>query len=398
MKICFINNFYPPQIKGGAEKVIARMVASLKTQYETVIIALANPGQSDSKVNEDGVDVYRLAERNWYHLWNAESANLWKKFFWHLRNINNQAMVGAIKNILNQEQPTLVLTGNLTGLSMSLVYHLRQAGYLVAHYLFDYQLIDPRGTLFRRGRQLLKLPWYLSAYKFLMTRYFQDINCCLAPSRFIVRKHQEFGFFKKNLVEYLPTPAVTQVSPAITLSEIKLPLRLIYVGQIEPTKGVDFLIKALLANFNKNWELSVVGDGFEKQALEKKYLAEARIKFFGKKFGLELLELWQKHHLTVIPSLWWENFTTVAIESYQLGLPVLASDSGGTPELVAGGQSGLIFKANDQNDFQTKLNYIFDNLKVLGQWSAYLPKHLEQYNEENFKSNFNRIVALVKER
>lgn len=398
MKICFINNFYPPQIKGGAEKVIARMASSLKTQYEIVVITLANPGQLDSKINEDGINVYRLAERNWYHLWQAESAGFWKKFFWHLKNINNQAMVGAIKKILNQEQSTLVFTGNLTGLSMSLVYYLRRAGYLVAHNLFDYQLIDPYGTLFRNGHYLLKLPWYLAIYKFLMIRYFQEVNCCLAPSRFIVRKHQEFGFFKKTLVEYLPTPAVVQPLPAITLSEVQLPLRLIYVGQIEPTKGVDFLLQALVANSNKNWELSVVGDGSQKQSLEKKYQSDRRIKFLGWKSNAELLVLWLQHYLTIIPSLWWENFTTVAIESYQLGLPVLASDSGGTPELVAAGQSGLIFKAGDQADFQAKLNYIFDNLKILSQWSAYLPKHLKQYNEESFLANFNRIVTSLKER
>lgn len=397
MKICFINNFYPPQIKGGAEKVIARMVASLKTQYQIVVITLSEPGQSDSLTIEDGVRVYRLNERNWYHLWTAESASFLKKFFWHLKNINNRGIVSAVKNILKQEQPALVFTGNLTGLSLSLAHYLKKANYRVVHNLFDYQLIDPYGTLFRNGHYLVDLPWYLVVYKFLMIRYFKNIDCCLAPSRFIVNKHQEFGFFKKTLVEYLPTPAVAQPLAAITLSDIKLPLRLIYVGQIEPTKGIDFLLKSLVANLNQSWQLSIIGDGSQKNSLERQYQAEGRVKFFGKKFGLELLELWQQHHLTVVPSLWWENFTTVAIESYQLGLPVLASDSGGTPELVNNGQSGLVFKAGDQNDFQVKLNYIFDNLKVLSQWSAYLPEHLEQFNEDSFRANFNRIVARVKE-
>ncbi len=398
MKICLINNFYPPQIRGGAEKFIIRMVHSLRADYEICLITLAQVDEPDSFTLEDGVMVYRLASCNLYHLWQAAQFKGWRKICWHLKNVNNQTIVKKVLAILVKEQPAVIMTGNLTGLSLSLPYFLRQQGYPVIHYLFDYQLIDPQGTLFRKGNCLNRLPWHLSLYKNWVAKYFTKVNYCAGPSQFIINKYQEHGFFKNTLVGNLPTPVVSQGLGAIILSQISLPLKLIYVGQIEPSKGVDWLIRTLI-NYDKfDWQLTIVGDGSVRQALVDQYYNDSRIIFVGKKIDQELLSLWQQQHLTIVPSLWWENFTTVAIESYQLGLPVMGSSSGGTPELIAQGQSGLVFQVGNQQDFYQKLDAIFNNLNILETWSAYLPEHLKQYSEQEFIKKFNQIVALILKR
>ncbi|MCX6784479.1 MAG: glycosyltransferase [Candidatus Komeilibacteria bacterium] len=398
MKICLINNFYQPQVRGGAEKVIARMIQALKADYEICLITLAQVGEKDSFALEDGVGVYRLASSNVYHLWQAGQFGGLRKIYWHLKNVNNQTIVKKVLAILAAVRPAVIMTGNLTGLSLSLPHFLHQQGYPVIHYLFDYQLIDPQGTLFRKNKYLNQLPWYLNWYKNWVAKYFTKVNYCVGPSQFIINKYQEHGFFKNILVGKLPTPVVAQALPAIRLSQISLPLKLIYVGQIEPSKGVDWLLKTLINYSKSDWQLTVVGDGSIRQTLIDQYQNDPRIIFVGKKMDQELLTIWQQQHLTIIPSLWWENFTTVAIESYQLGLPVIGSSSGGTPELIAQGQSGLVFQAGNQQDFYQKLDAIFNNLNILETWSAYLAEHLEQYSEQRFIQKFNQIVALILKR
>ena len=396
MKICFINNFYPPQVKGGAEKVIARMVEILKIEHSLTVITLASVDEAPSCRQEEGVTVYRLFGENIYHLWNSAQSSVFKKIIWHLKNLNNRSLIRRVKEIMAKEKPDLIITGNLMGLSMNLAMVLSQTGYVVAHYLFDYQLIDPYGTLFRRDRCLITLPWYLELYRALISFYFKKVKACLAPSQFIIKKHQDWGFFNNKLVRQLTSPIVDLPLSSKILVDVSLPLRLVYVGQIEPTKGIDFLLEALVAWPINNWQLTVIGDGSMLACLRLKYEQDQRINFVGKKLGSQLYELWQKHQLTVIPSRWWENFTTVALESYQLGLPVLGSSSGGTPELISVNQTGLIFKAGDKDDFLKNLEQIFYRPQQLAIWSAFLPEYLKQYQAASFCRQFASIVQEIK--
>ena len=129
------------------------------------------------------------------------------------------------------------------------------------------------------------------------------------------------------------------------------PYHVVYVGRLTRVKGVHVLIEAvrLLQEQGVKARLSVVGDGDERAPLERAAagLADAdAVRFLG----------WQSHHAVsdalsgaaavVIPSLWPENFPTVALEALQLGRPLIASRVGGLPELV-GPDNGVLVPAGD---------------------------------------------------
>lgn len=57
----------------------------------------------------------------------------------------------------------------------------------------------------------------------------------------------------------------------------------------------------------------------------------------------------------VFPSRWYENFPVTIVEAFARGLPVVASNLGAVPEIVADGRTGMLFEAGDADDLGEKL-------------------------------------------
>ena len=93
----------------------------------------------------------------------------------------------------------------------------------------------------------------------------------------------------------------------------------LYVGRVSKEKGVDIFCK-VLTELNKKG--IVVGDGGEKNLLEKKY---PNIKFVGWKNKEEVKKYMQKARCLIFPSLWYEGAPLTPLESMALGIPCLIS-------------------------------------------------------------------------
>jgi glycosyltransferase involved in cell wall biosynthesis len=126
------------------------------------------------------------------------------------------------------------------------------------------------------------------------------------------------------------------------------PLTLLYAGQLLEHKGLPVLIRAL-ARCRARHPLVVIGDDQGEYAAVCKKLAAklgvlGQIQFLGKKSHAETLELLGRSgHVLVVPSLWDEPFSIVVLEGMGVGLPVIASDTGGTAEAIEDGENGFLF-------------------------------------------------------
>ncbi len=123
-------------------------------------------------------------------------------------------------------------------------------------------------------------------------------------------------------------------------------LRIGYVGRLAPVKGVDVLVEAaaqLAAQADlPPWELRLIGDGELRAPLEQQIAAHGlgeRVRLLGARDDIpaQLAEL----ELFVLPSRW-EGMPNAALEAMAAGLPVVATRTGGTPEVVADGATGLL--------------------------------------------------------
>ena len=90
-----------------------------------------------------------------------------------------------------------------------------------------------------------------------------------------------------------------------------------------------------------------------------------KVKFYGSYDRCELPEIFSKHDLLVVPSIWWENSPMVIQESFMSNVPVLCSDIGGMKEKIVNGKNGWYFNVGNSKDLVNKINYLLENKSVL---------------------------------
>jgi len=127
------------------------------------------------------------------------------------------------------------------------------------------------------------------------------------------------------------------------------PIRLLFVGRVNPVKGLEYLLEAVRHLNYQNLTLTVIGDNFFlpgytqniKQKI-KKLGIEDRVRLKGAiKEGGKLLEAYQDHDIFVLPSLW-DTSPIAIIEAMCARLPIVATNVGGIPEWVEDGVNGLL--------------------------------------------------------
>jgi glycosyltransferase involved in cell wall biosynthesis len=114
------------------------------------------------------------------------------------------------------------------------------------------------------------------------------------------------------------------------------------VGRLVPWKQVDQIIQAIAQCDGVG--LVIVGDGPEHRRLEELVHAwdlADRVYFAGRRSKAETFSLMAACDLFVLNSTY-EGLPHVVLEALSLGLPVVATAVGGTPEVVRNGENGLL--------------------------------------------------------
>ena len=124
----------------------------------------------------------------------------------------------------------------------------------------------------------------------------------------------------------------------------KANFRLGTVGTLNFQKGIQYLIQAMphiLKEFPET-TLEIVGEGDYRRTLErltKKLRLQKSISFAG--FIKDVEEKMKDYDLYIQPSLS-ESFGLAIIQAMSLGIPVVATNTGGIPEVVTTGKSGIL--------------------------------------------------------
>jgi glycosyltransferase involved in cell wall biosynthesis len=168
------------------------------------------------------------------------------------------------------------------------------------------------------------------------------LDVMLAPTGFARDRALEWGVPAHKL-RVLPLGAVAGPTRPRLAGPRK---RMGYVGTLAPHKGVHVLLEAFRALARPDCSLDVVGN----PALDPAYSArlrtlaagDRRVRFRGAIPPDEIGELWDELDLLVLPSLWWENSPLTVLEALAAGIPVVASRTGGVPEIVPDGAGAFV--------------------------------------------------------
>jgi glycosyltransferase involved in cell wall biosynthesis len=140
-------------------------------------------------------------------------------------------------------------------------------------------------------------------------------------------------------------------------------LRVGFVGRLIPVKGVDVLLRA--AALDPRFEVEIVGSGPESErlsALAADLGLSERVVFTGHVDGDETPAVYRRFDALAVPSVPTpgvvEQFGRVVVEAQASGVPVVASRSGGLPEVV--GDAGILVEPGDPGDLARGLARLLD--------------------------------------
>lgn len=200
---------------------------------------------------------------------------------------------------------------------------------------------------------------WLRPWQVMVERYaFRSGSCMTMPSEAIKRFNIErLGHPPQKLVVVpngvnLEEPGLGENYGVDLGLEKKKPSihRIGYVGRfVEPLKGLSVLLRALLflKEYGVEFEAVLVGEGRDRkktEELSRRLGLNGRVAFLGER--KDVPRLMQDLDLLVIPSLS-EGSPNVALEAMALGVPVLATNVGGTPEIIEHEITGWLVPPGD---------------------------------------------------
>lgn len=179
------------------------------------------------------------------------------------------------------------------------------------------------------------------------------------------------GFLAEDLCRFLPrieTPIDVLPMPldvahfaSGTTEEKAVPPRILYAGNLVPSKGVDVLIRAFarLRERGVACELRILGEGSERESLgelAQRLGVAGSVLFAPFVSQREMPTEYGRSTITVLPTLGdAEGLGLVLVEALLAGSAVVGTRAGGIPEVVVDGRTGLLALPGDAVDLAQKL-------------------------------------------
>lgn len=294
---------------GGTENVILQLCKILKPLVNRIVVCSCG-----------GVNVEKLSDMDIKHYQIPDIEN--KKPSTLIRTVN------IVNKVIKMEKITIIHTHHRMA---SFYIHLLKTNGAI--------LVSTLHGVFNNKRILTRL-----AYKDI-----QIIACGnVVKENFI----QQFGI-KSEKITVIHNAILKDNSEMIEVDELRRTIQkeiiIGYIGRLSKEKGVDILVESIpeILNKVKNILFVFVGDGLIKDDLERQ-IERLKLKdntlFLG--YRSDVQNLIKQVDIIVLPSLT-EGLPLTPIEAFAQGKPVVATNAGGTVEIVKNGVNGILVPIGD---------------------------------------------------
>ena len=392
MKICIISPLYDPSSLGGRERYITTLVSELTKNYEVVVLTTKSfvNEKNKEKFKEKIIEINPKNIGTPYEMLTEPSTKItFKKLLWHLFDIWNTATYFQIKKAIIAEKPDLVFINGIRGLSSSVFSAINYSKIPAVYIMHDFELLSRWSGLYRNGKIIEKFNFFDKLYLNYMRKKTSKLSTVISPSKFLMDYHLQNKFFKNSKRFVVPNGTILKDDSKIREGSAT---EFLFLGQIVEHKGPQIAIEAIKKIKSRDVKLHVIGRGSYLDKLKKIIGHDDRIIIHGFVKDEDLPKIFDKCSYAIFPSIWYENYPLVIYEVMSKGIPVIASDIGGIPEMVQDNFNGFLFSPGNVNSLAEIIT------KVIGDKNILLPlskNSISTSKKFNLEFQINSIREII---
>ena len=329
-RVLAVSNYYPPHHVGGYELGCADLVTRLRERGYTVEVLTSTRGVTEPE-SRDGVHRWLDLEYS-----QNQASRARRLAYLAVREVRSRR---AFDRACELVKPDLVYAFNLKDISVSMMFRAERRGLPVHYFASDDWLAHWERDLYHRVRH---------SHREL------DLSRTQFVSEYLKRSAFEAG---KPVARGRVIPWGIEIARYSERPTGPNRGRLLFAGQLAAHKGLHTAIEAL-ALVHKQRPKSAPKLTLAGRFLDGEY--EARIRGAIARHGLgdsvellgsvpreRLAGLFAAHDVFVFASVWEEPFSIVLLEAMASGLAVVATATGGSPEILRDRDNCLVFPKED---------------------------------------------------
>lgn len=164
------------------------------------------------------------------------------------------------------------------------------------------------------------------------------------------------------------------------------------VARLEDTKGIDTLIEAVELAGHPSWHLAIVGRGPQQERLQS--MIDERLPGRATLIGYvpKVDDFLVGCDVFALPSRL-EGFGLVFVEAAFHGIPSVATNVGGIPEVIIDGETGLLVPVDDVAALATALEQLTEESRRTELGRAARSRAYEQFTEDVMGRRFDELVS-----
>jgi glycogen synthase len=343
VRVLTVGNMYPPHHYGGYELVWQSSVEHLRERGHDVRV-LTTDTRTEA-VAPDSAGVHR--ELRWA-LVDAQLQPLGVRARIALARYNH----AVLDRHLSEFRPEVVAWWSMGGLTLTMLETVRRRGLPAVAFVhddwLDYGRWADRWLHEFRGRR----SWFAPLAERLVG----------IPARVDFDRAASYVFVSERTRRHALDQGLGLSRTSVAHSGIHVDFldpaparewgwRLLYVGRLDPRKGVETTIRAL-ARLPREATLELVGgwDPSEEERLRelaREVGVHERVAFSGHLDRADIAAAYARADAVVFPVVWEEPWGLVPLEAMAKGRPVVATGRGGSAEYLRDGENCLLFDAGD---------------------------------------------------
>ena len=250
---------------------------------------------------------------------------------------------------IRKYNPDVILTSGYNDLALDLIVFLNKIKGKKTIFQTDTTYFDKQRNLLKEffKRNLLKIFDYAFCVGTAQINYLKTLN-------FNIERIFKVSWYAVDSEQILAAFSESFAKRINTIEKLNLMNKnFIYAGRLSAEKNLKTLISAFKEvknNGGKDWGLIIVGDGADREELEKIVRVQniPNVFFAGGVFWKDVPKYYALSDVFILPSLS-EPWGLVVNEAMICGLPVIVSEKAGSAELIKENENGFIFNPNDKS-------------------------------------------------